>query len=79
MLVQGFCPLKIKITQFPGGFHLNSPVEPEGDSLLKMTGMPFISLRGVNNCPNCTPGGRALIFSWRGGGSVDAKGESLRF
>ena len=19
----GFCPLKIKITQFPGGFHLN--------------------------------------------------------
>ena len=22
--VQGFCPLKIKITQFPGGFHLNS-------------------------------------------------------
>ena len=24
ILVQGFCPLKIKITQFPGGFHLNS-------------------------------------------------------
>ena len=23
ILVQGFCPLKIKITQFPGGFHLN--------------------------------------------------------
>ena len=22
--VQGFCPLKIKITQFPGGFHLKS-------------------------------------------------------
>ena len=22
-LVQGFCALKIKITQFPGGFHLN--------------------------------------------------------
>ena len=22
-LVQGFCPLKIKITQFPGGFRLN--------------------------------------------------------
>jgi len=23
ILVQGFCPLKIKITQFPNGFHLN--------------------------------------------------------
>ena len=23
-MVQGFCPLKIKITQFPGGFHLNA-------------------------------------------------------
>ena len=23
ILVQGFCPLKIKITQFPGGFRLN--------------------------------------------------------
>ena len=23
ILVQGFCPLKIKITQFPEGFHLN--------------------------------------------------------
>ena len=23
ILVQGFCPLKIKITQFPDGFHLN--------------------------------------------------------
>ena len=22
ILVQGFCPLKIKITQFPGGFRL---------------------------------------------------------
>ena len=22
ILVQGLCPLKIKITQFPGGFHL---------------------------------------------------------
>ena len=22
-MVQGFCPLKIKITQFPGGFRLN--------------------------------------------------------
>ena len=25
ILVQGFCPLKIKITQFLGGFRLNSP------------------------------------------------------
>ena len=24
ILVQGFCPLKIKIIQFPGGFRLNS-------------------------------------------------------
>ena len=24
ILVQGFCPLKMKITQFPNGFHLNS-------------------------------------------------------
>ena len=24
ILVQGFCPLKIKITQFPEGFRLNS-------------------------------------------------------
>ena len=24
ILVQGFCPLKIKITQFPNGFRLNS-------------------------------------------------------
>ena len=24
ILVQGFCPLKIKITQFPNGFLLNS-------------------------------------------------------
>ena len=24
ILVQGFCPLKIKFTQFPGGFRLNS-------------------------------------------------------
>ena len=24
ILVQGFCPLKIKITQFPNGFYLNS-------------------------------------------------------
>ena len=24
ILVQGFCPLKIKITQFPGGFRLNT-------------------------------------------------------
>ena len=23
ILVQGFCPLKIKITQFPNGFYLN--------------------------------------------------------
>ena len=23
ILVQGFCPLKIKITQFPGGFRFN--------------------------------------------------------
>ena len=23
ILVQGFCPLKIKITQFPNRFHLN--------------------------------------------------------
>ena len=23
ILVQGFCPLKIKIIQFPGGYHLN--------------------------------------------------------
>ena len=23
-LVQGFCPLKIKITQFPNGFHLKA-------------------------------------------------------
>ena len=23
ILVQGFCPLKIKITQFPNGFRLN--------------------------------------------------------
>ena len=23
ILVQGFCPQKIKITQFPGGFRLN--------------------------------------------------------
>ena len=32
-LVQGFCPLKIKITQFPNGFRLTSfssiPVFPE--------------------------------------------------
>ena len=25
MLVHGFCPMKITITQFPGGFRLNSP------------------------------------------------------
>ena len=25
ILVQDFCPLKIKITQFPGGFRLNIP------------------------------------------------------
>ena len=24
VLVQGFCPLKIRITQFPDGFRLNS-------------------------------------------------------
>ena len=24
ILVQGFCPLKMKITQFPNGFYLNS-------------------------------------------------------
>ena len=24
ILVKGFCPLKIKITQFPDGFRLNS-------------------------------------------------------
>ena len=24
ILVQGFCPLKIEITQFPNGFYLNS-------------------------------------------------------
>ena len=24
ILIQGFCPLKIKITQFPNGFYLNS-------------------------------------------------------
>ena len=23
ILVQGFCPLKIKVSQFPGGFHLS--------------------------------------------------------
>ena len=23
ILVQGFCPLKVEITQFPDGFHLN--------------------------------------------------------
>ena len=23
ILVQGFCPLKIKINQFPDGFHIN--------------------------------------------------------
>ena len=23
ILVQGFCPLKVEITQFPSGFHLN--------------------------------------------------------
>ena len=27
ILVQGFCPLKIKITQFPGGFRLNVIIE----------------------------------------------------
>ena len=25
ILVQGFCPLKMKITQFPNGFRLNTP------------------------------------------------------
>ena len=24
ILVQGFCPLKINITQFPGGFRINT-------------------------------------------------------
>ena len=27
ILVQGFGPLKIKITQFPGGFRLNSEIQ----------------------------------------------------
>ena len=35
---------------------VNSPAESGRDSLLKMIGMVFISLRGVN-CPNCTKGG----------------------
>ena len=35
---------------------VNSPAESGGDSLLKMIGMLFISLRGVK-CPNCTKGG----------------------
>ena len=26
ILVQGFCPLKIKITQYPDGFRLNLPL-----------------------------------------------------
>ena len=39
ILVQAFCPLKIKITQFPGGFRLNilcssSRKGPEGAQLL---------------------------------------------
>ena len=39
ILVQGFCPLKIKITQFPGGFRLNilcssSRQGPKGAQLL---------------------------------------------
>lgn len=35
---------------------VNSPAESGGDSLLKMIGMLFTSLGGVN-CPNFTPGG----------------------
>ena len=33
ILVQGCCPLKIKITQFPDGFHLNPIQTPAGDLL----------------------------------------------
>ena len=29
ILVQGFCPLKIKITQFPNGFHTGMSIERE--------------------------------------------------
>ena len=28
ILLQGFCPLKIKIIQFPNGFHLNLSLFP---------------------------------------------------
>ena len=46
ILVQGFCPLKIKITQFPGGFRLNilcfsSRKGPKGAQLL--TGVQFFT------------------------------------
>ena len=36
ILVQGFCPLKIEITQFPDGFHLNSlnTYLPFGDHII---------------------------------------------
>ena len=55
---------------------VNSPAESGGDSLLKMIGMVFISLRGVN-CPNCTKGGGRWYFLG-GRGRCWCKGESLQ-
>lgn len=68
---------QIDLIQSTCGF-INNPAESGGDSLLKMIGMLFISLRGVN-FPNCTPGGRALIFSWRGGGVLMQRREPPDF
>ena len=39
ILVQGFCPLKIKITQFPNGFHLNRLA----------TILPYTQCKPINN------------------------------
>ena len=65
ILVQGFCPLKIKITQFPGGFRLASIFEryckKKNTTTLKeqVLGLKFdewnnIQIRTSSACQNWT-------------------------
>ena len=72
ILVQGFCPLKIKITQFPGGFRLNF-----SSYYTPTPGLSGNKIKGKNKGHLLGPGPSVVVFSESKGAEKQNKFYSL--
>ena len=65
ILVQEFCPLKIKITQCPGGFHLNLLVPIYTPGWSKALWEWNVSSQKSTQCPlHCLHASRGSVAEW---------------